>query len=89
MRGKVGCFKFDDPYISENERKQTLETARSYFDLAESYSRPRPVLFITVGLVGSGKSTLSQYWPEAGTDGNIFGYRPQKTGHCTGHRTPF
>jgi len=60
VRGKVGSFKYDDPYISEAERQQTLETARTYFDLAESYSRSRPVLFITVGLVGSGKSTLSR-----------------------------
>jgi len=59
VRGKVGCFKFDDPYISEDERKLTLETTRSYFELADSYSRSSPLLFITVGLVGSGKSTLS------------------------------
>jgi aminoglycoside phosphotransferase family enzyme/predicted kinase len=60
VRGKVGCFKFDDPYISESERKQTLEAARSYFELADSYAYSRPRLFITVGLVGSGKSTVSQ-----------------------------
>jgi uncharacterized protein len=60
VRGKVGCFKYDDPYISEEERKQTLQLTRGYFELAESYTRSRPRLFITVGLVGSGKSTLSQ-----------------------------
>jgi aminoglycoside phosphotransferase family enzyme/predicted kinase len=60
VRGKVGCFKTDDPYISEEERKQSLEDTRSYFELAESYARSRPILFITVGLVGSGKSTLAQ-----------------------------
>lgn len=60
VRGKVGCFKLDDPYIPDEERKLTLESARSYFELAESYSRSRPLLFITVGLVGSGKSTLTQ-----------------------------
>ena len=60
VRGKVNCFKFDDPYISETERKQALETARGYFDLEDAYARSRPRLFITVGLVGSGKSTLSQ-----------------------------
>ncbi len=60
VRGKVACFKFDDPYISAEEREQALEIARSYFNLADSYSRHRPLLFITVGLVGSGKSTLAR-----------------------------
>jgi aminoglycoside phosphotransferase family enzyme/predicted kinase len=60
VRGKVACFKFDDPYISEAERKMALQAARSYFELAASYARPKPILFITVGLVGSGKSTLAQ-----------------------------
>jgi uncharacterized protein len=60
VRGKVGCFKYDDPYISEAEKKLTLQSARSYFELANSYARPLPALFITVGLVGSGKSTLAK-----------------------------
>jgi uncharacterized protein len=59
VRGKVACFKLDDPYVSEMEREQARENARSYFELAEAYARSRPLLFITVGLVGSGKSTLS------------------------------
>ena len=37
VRGKVGCFKFDDPYISPEERAEVLTTARSYFELAASY----------------------------------------------------
>jgi len=37
VRGKVEGFKFDDPHISEEERVKTLATARSYFQLAESY----------------------------------------------------
>jgi len=60
VRAKVACFKFDDPYVSESEKKLSLDTARGYFELADSYARHRPRLFITVGLVGSGKSTLSQ-----------------------------
>jgi|WetSurMetagenome_2_1015567.scaffolds.fasta_scaffold46798_2 uncharacterized protein len=60
VRGKVGCFKFNDPYISEAERKLTLQITRGYFELAASYARTRQMLFITVGLVGSGKSTLAQ-----------------------------
>jgi len=37
VRGKVEGFKYDDPHISEEERVKTLATARSYFQLAESY----------------------------------------------------
>ncbi len=59
VRGKVACFKFDDPYISTEERKQTKEIASSYFDLACAYTRSKPSLFITVGLVGTGKTTLA------------------------------
>ena len=59
VRGKVQCFSYDDPYLSAGERDRALETARDYFDLAASYARPRPLLLITVGLVGSGKTTLA------------------------------
>jgi len=38
VRGKVESFKFDDPYISEDERTRVLDTARRYFELAESYT---------------------------------------------------
>jgi aminoglycoside phosphotransferase family enzyme len=37
VRGKVESFKFDDPHISDEERARALATARSYFDLAQSY----------------------------------------------------
>jgi len=37
VRGKVGCFKFNDPHISEEERAKTLATAKGYFELAASY----------------------------------------------------
>ncbi|MFC1935005.1 hypothetical protein ACFLXZ_01670 [Chloroflexota bacterium] len=37
VRGKVGCFKFDDPYITREERETVLADAKSYFKLAESY----------------------------------------------------
>jgi aminoglycoside phosphotransferase family enzyme/predicted kinase len=60
VRGKVESFKLDDPYISEGEKKKTLDIAASYFDLARAYTRAKPVLFITVGLVGTGKSTLAR-----------------------------
>jgi aminoglycoside phosphotransferase family enzyme len=37
VRGKVESFKFDDPYVSEEEKTSVLATARRYFELAESY----------------------------------------------------
>jgi aminoglycoside phosphotransferase family enzyme/predicted kinase len=60
VRGKVEGFKLDDPYISGEEKQKTLDVAASYFDLARAYTRARPMLFITVGLVGTGKSTVAQ-----------------------------
>ena len=38
VRGKVACFKYDDPYISAEERERELAVAQSYFRLAESYT---------------------------------------------------
>jgi aminoglycoside phosphotransferase family enzyme/predicted kinase len=60
VRGKVESFKLDDPYIASAEKKKTQDIAASYFDLARAYTMAKPVLFITVGLVGTGKSTLAQ-----------------------------
>jgi aminoglycoside phosphotransferase family enzyme len=37
VRGKVGCFQYDDPYISAGEKEKIKANARSYFKLAESY----------------------------------------------------
>jgi hypothetical protein len=37
VRGKVESFKLDDPIISQSEKAKALESARSYFRLAESY----------------------------------------------------
>ncbi len=37
VRGKVGCFQYDDPYISAAEKSKVLADARRYFGLAESY----------------------------------------------------
>jgi aminoglycoside phosphotransferase family enzyme len=37
VRGKVGCFQYDDPYITTEEKASVLANARSYFELAESY----------------------------------------------------
>ncbi len=38
VRGKVESFKFDDPYVSDEEKTSALAAARRYFELAESYT---------------------------------------------------
>ncbi|MFC1927913.1 hypothetical protein ACFLW7_04990 [Chloroflexota bacterium] len=38
VRGKVESFKLDDRLISQAEKAKALESARSYFQLAESYA---------------------------------------------------
>ena len=38
VRGKVEGFKLDDPLISQSGKAKALETARSYFQLAEWYA---------------------------------------------------
>jgi len=60
VRGKVESFKLDDPYISNQEKAKTLALAQGYFGLAYLYTRSRPYLFITTGLVGTGKTTVAQ-----------------------------
>ncbi len=37
VRGKVEGFKLNDPHISRDQKTQILNTARRYFELAESY----------------------------------------------------
>ena len=37
VRGKVESFKLDDPLIPQSEKAKALESARSYFQLAQSY----------------------------------------------------
>jgi len=37
VRGKVGCFQYDDQFISAGEKEKIVANARSYFNLAESY----------------------------------------------------
>jgi aminoglycoside phosphotransferase family enzyme len=39
VRGKVGCFQYEDKYISSAERDKIAANARSYFELAASYIR--------------------------------------------------
>jgi uncharacterized protein len=59
VRGKVESFKREDLYLSPEEKDRATATAASYFDLAQAYTRIKPLLLITVGLVGTGKSTVA------------------------------
>ncbi len=65
VRGKVISFKLLDPNVSEEEKESSKNEAEKYFVLAYEYANrfkttdiefKRPVLFINVGLSGTGKS---------------------------------
>jgi len=58
VRGKVESFKMDDPLIAEKDT--ALAAAKGYFDLAYRYTKEKPFLLITSGMVGTGKSTVAQ-----------------------------
>ncbi|MFP3879791.1 MAG: AAA family ATPase [Dehalococcoidia bacterium] len=60
VRGKVNSFKLDDAGIEMDEKEHIAKEAEDYFDLSWSYTRAKPVLVITCGLVGTGKSTLAR-----------------------------
>ncbi len=61
VRGKVNCFKLDDPLVPQKEKPAAAETAKQYFNLAESYSLKAagPLLIVIMGLVATGKSALA------------------------------
>ena len=58
VRGKVTSFRLDQNEIPGNERRQITKNAAQYFDLAYTYAArlDKPVLILTAGLMGSGKS---------------------------------
>ena len=62
VRGKVTSFRLDEPGLPEKERAESIFAARRYFHLAHSYAvnNRRPTLFISFGLVGTGKSTIAE-----------------------------
>jgi len=61
VRGKVWSFKMDVPHLSPAEKGAACKTAGKYFTLASSCTRDEPVLIITAGLMGTGKSTLVNF----------------------------
>ncbi len=60
VRAKVNCFKTEDPYLNPDERGEARRKAEVYFDLSRAYTLDNPVLLVNVGLVGSGKTTMSK-----------------------------
>ncbi len=67
VRGKVTCFRLDDPVISTREKSVALQEARSYFRLSHHYARKLnlPTLVAFGGLMGTGKSTMARGLSEA------------------------
>ncbi len=60
VRAKVQLFNLNHTHHSE-ERDAILSLSRHYLHLAKSFTIKKPaVLFLTSGLAGSGKSTVSQ-----------------------------
>jgi aminoglycoside phosphotransferase family enzyme/predicted kinase len=62
VRGKVESFRLNDSDISQEEQIAAKNRAIRYFRLARGYIERRqlkPTLFITCGLMGTGKSTLT------------------------------
>jgi hypothetical protein len=58
VRGKVNGFRLAQKEVTKNERAEITKTAAKYFDLAYTYAArlDQPVLILTAGLMGSGKS---------------------------------
>jgi aminoglycoside phosphotransferase family enzyme/predicted kinase len=62
VRGKVESFRLNDNGIGIDEQLRAKKRAIRYFRLVRGYIERchlKPTLFITCGLMGSGKSTLS------------------------------
>ncbi len=61
VRAKVSAIRMAQSDGGSSERAAALAEHRSYLTLAESFARPRrPVVVITHGVSGSGKSSLTQ-----------------------------
>jgi uncharacterized protein len=66
VRGKVISFRLDQKEIPDAERTEIKRTALKYFDLAYTYAArlEKPVLILTAGLIGSGKSYQARHLAE-------------------------
>ncbi|KAF0154965.1 MAG: gluconate kinase [Syntrophaceae bacterium] len=63
VRGKVISFRLDQKEIPAALRAEIKQTALKYFDLAYAYAAhlEKPVLILTAGLIGSGKSYQARH----------------------------
>lgn len=62
VRGKVESFQLHDPTIEQEQKEKATHRAARYFRLARGYMerlRQPCTLYITCGLMGSGKSTVA------------------------------
>lgn len=62
VRGKVESIKALEPEVPLKERELALKKAESYFRLALKYALfgSAPVIIVTFGIIGSGKSTFAE-----------------------------
>jgi aminoglycoside phosphotransferase family enzyme/predicted kinase len=69
VRGKVTSFRLNNLNIDKKEKEKTINLAKKYFALALYYSNlfsiknkkdVKPILFITTGLTGTGKTTVAR-----------------------------
>jgi hypothetical protein len=61
VRAMVDAIRVHQPGMSEIEKRRVLDEYGTYVSLAERYTQiPRPLLIITHGLSGSGKTTVAQ-----------------------------
>ncbi len=61
VRAKIAMLRYEQCTIENTERQLLLATYREYIELAQEYLvDEKPVLLITQGVSGSGKSTISQ-----------------------------
>ena len=67
VRGKVGGFQLNDPQIKKIDKEKIITSTRKYFELSHYYSKlfnleitnKKPIIFLTSGLTGTGKSTVA------------------------------
>ncbi len=62
VRGKIAGFEYDMPGLEAARREEVRGRAGAYFRLARGYIEEphRPLLLVTTGLIGSGKTYLAR-----------------------------
>ena len=66
VRAKIACLRLNQSNLSTSQTEEIIQQYRGYAELAETLTVPqKPLLILTCGLSGSGKSWLSQQLLEA------------------------